>query len=521
MTSAVLKYSDEPVSAGWGVLREFLVLCILLAAAILIRLPFFFLDMIDWDESTFIVMGQSIADGHLPYTVAWDNKPPGGFYLFAMVQYLFPQNLVAIRLFGALMVGLSGFLVYRVSLRIMPREAALFGGLLYCIAATVLITPSGQAVMMQHIAAPFILLAVLLAVRDRYRPLDALLFGVLLACAILIRTNLAVVAAIGGLALVLSRLPEGLRAGLGTAVWGGLGGLLVLGGSTLPFLLSGQLDLYITSVVKVPLVYSAFGDGILETTINLAAKTVPISLDGLQSGRGLLSLIFWTTGLIGLLLIAAELRPKRETRTKWVIVIGSIVLIIATIANRHPWGHYLIQIMPFFAIAAGYLLWRIGLGSGWRAAPAFVLVLALAAWGLKQAYQVIADRYLEGKTLFMGQSFSIARFLQPRLKDGDTLYVTHNILLYWLLDKDPPLPITAFPSNVFREIQIVKPLLGEDYTTERVLNDILDRRPSFIVMKADQEYLSVPSFTRRIEAEYQVAGRQRDILVLEHRDRLQ
>ncbi|MCA3574159.1 MAG: hypothetical protein IOC86_09600 [Aestuariivirga sp.] len=212
---------------------------------------------------------------------------------------------------------------------------------------------------------------------------------------------------------------------------------------------------------------------------------------------------------------------KRETRTKWVIVIGAVVLIIATIANRHPWGHYLIQIMPFFAIAAGYLLWRIGLGSGWRAAPAFVLVLALTAWGLKQPYQVIADRYLEGKSLFMGQTFSIARFLQPRLKEGDTLYVTHNILLYWLLDKDPPLPIAAFPSNVFRDIQIVKPLLGEDYTTERVLNDILDRRPSFIVMTADQEYLSVPSFARRIEAEYHVAGRQRSILVLEHRDRLE
>jgi len=35
--------------------------------ALILRLPFFFPDTIDWDESTLIIMGQGIRDGLLPY----------------------------------------------------------------------------------------------------------------------------------------------------------------------------------------------------------------------------------------------------------------------------------------------------------------------------------------------------------------------------------------------------------------------------------------------------------------------
>ena len=40
---------------------------LLLDLALLTRFPFFFHDVINWDESTFILVGQSIIDGHLPY----------------------------------------------------------------------------------------------------------------------------------------------------------------------------------------------------------------------------------------------------------------------------------------------------------------------------------------------------------------------------------------------------------------------------------------------------------------------
>ena len=46
----------------------------LFLSALFIRLPFFTRDYIDRDESTFILMGQSVADGHLPYVHLWDRQ---------------------------------------------------------------------------------------------------------------------------------------------------------------------------------------------------------------------------------------------------------------------------------------------------------------------------------------------------------------------------------------------------------------------------------------------------------------
>jgi hypothetical protein len=272
-------------------------------------------------------------------------------------------------------------------------------------------------------------------------------------------------------------------------------------------------------VLTVAVAYSAYGDGLVETAISLVQQTVPLSWESLLQARTILGLIFWIMGLLGLVLLAAELRLKEAMRARWAIVIAAIGLIVATIANRHPFAHYLIQIMPCFAIGAAYVFWRVGWGSGWRIAPAFVVVLALAAVGMQQPYQVVVDRYRDGKSLYVGQTFSIVQFLNQRFKEGDTLFVTHNILLYWLLDREPPLPIAAFPENIFRERQIVKPLMGEDYTTEKVLNDILDRRPTFIVMRGDADYLGIPSFARRIESDYEIAGRQRETYVLKLIDR--
>ena len=48
----------------------------LFGVALFIRFPFFFRDIIDHDESTFIFIGNSIADGYLPYDYLWDLKPP-------------------------------------------------------------------------------------------------------------------------------------------------------------------------------------------------------------------------------------------------------------------------------------------------------------------------------------------------------------------------------------------------------------------------------------------------------------
>ena len=47
---------------------------LIVTTVVLSRLPFVAEYVIDWDESTFILMAQSLLNGHLPFTELWDLK---------------------------------------------------------------------------------------------------------------------------------------------------------------------------------------------------------------------------------------------------------------------------------------------------------------------------------------------------------------------------------------------------------------------------------------------------------------
>lgn len=59
--------------------KLFLVVTSLLFFSFLYRIPFWFIDVIDWDESTFILLGKSILERNVPYIEYWDLKPPVAF----------------------------------------------------------------------------------------------------------------------------------------------------------------------------------------------------------------------------------------------------------------------------------------------------------------------------------------------------------------------------------------------------------------------------------------------------------
>lgn len=80
-----------------------------IVCTIILRSPNLFPSVINWDESTFILMGQSVLDGHLPYLELWDNKPPLLFFIFALFIGIGGKNIVWIRVAGSLFLGISAF----------------------------------------------------------------------------------------------------------------------------------------------------------------------------------------------------------------------------------------------------------------------------------------------------------------------------------------------------------------------------------------------------------------------------
>ena len=111
----------EPIETN--LLQNLLVLTYLLIITVVIRFPYFFPAVIDWDESTQIIMGQDILDGQLPYIDLWDNKPPLSFLSYAFFILFFGKSIIAIRLAGSICVVTTAYLIYiRLKLGYFPQS---------------------------------------------------------------------------------------------------------------------------------------------------------------------------------------------------------------------------------------------------------------------------------------------------------------------------------------------------------------------------------------------------------------
>ncbi len=102
------------LTPNYGEMRFAKVVTLLLSLALFLRFPFFFRDYIDRDESTFILMGQSILDGHLLYTNLWDVKPPLAFVSYALIIAIFGKSIISVRIAGAVCVAFVSFCTYLV-----------------------------------------------------------------------------------------------------------------------------------------------------------------------------------------------------------------------------------------------------------------------------------------------------------------------------------------------------------------------------------------------------------------------
>ena len=113
------------------------ILAFISAVGLAIRLPFFFPAVIDWDVSTFIIVGQSAVSGFLPYEIAWDVKPAFVFWWFGAAIELFGKTIPALRLAGFIWLVLAAYLWYRAALSItQSRLGGVFAAAMLIVASS-------------------------------------------------------------------------------------------------------------------------------------------------------------------------------------------------------------------------------------------------------------------------------------------------------------------------------------------------------------------------------------------------
>ena len=444
--------------------------------AFIIRAPFYFRDYIDRDESTFILMGQSWVEGHLPYTELWDLKPPITFLFFAGIIYAFGKSFIAIRIFGTVVVAITSFFTFKIGKEIGGIKL----GLWTSIACTVLQSLFGslQGVMSEHLSVAFLMPAIFIIIKY-HRYYWYALAGVLLGLTVMTKLNLAYAVLVLGLFLLYRSIAEKqFKEGLLNLVFLGLGTVLVILLTILPYYQNGLSGLWWQSVILAPLEYAA------------------------ANRSSLLDVIPTCLIIIGFFLWAWK-KKYLDLKNQHIQVLFFTVLgvLFSFIRGGKINGHYLIQIYPAMLLLAGIVIGSIPLINSFKWKPYYFIVLLLVPMESYIEYYAIVKHKVEKGTFFNGEGIEVPQYIEDHQLDTSNILFLEYHIGYWLLDKKPLTKISTHPSNICKVEMF--PYSGTTRTTpmEEIKYLLDDIKPNLIITRDKEnifarENITENAFTR-------------------------
>lgn len=166
---AVPLHNSAPVGAHTRANRRRLVVAVLVLTALL-RLPAFFVDVFNSDETFLATQAQVIRTGGSLYEDATDRKPPLVPYLYAATFATVDSTaLWSVRVVAMLAVALTALLLAAEARRRWGERAAWFAALLFVAASVAFAPQDGQAANFEVFMLPAMTASFLLAARGRPR----------------------------------------------------------------------------------------------------------------------------------------------------------------------------------------------------------------------------------------------------------------------------------------------------------------------------------------------------------------
>ncbi len=352
------------------------------AAVLFTRLPTFFVSVLDWDESLYVLMAEQWHQGHLPYTTIWDNKPIGIYGIFVLFQSVFGNPVVAIRAATIAAISAAAFAVFRIAL-LIPQAAgpnrlvcAVFAGVAFIICS---LSNDGLAANTEIFMAGFTAFAILCALSPAWfshRPaLRGLVAGLLFGLAFMTKyVAIFEAPAIGFLLLFL--MPGTPRERLKACFTAAGGFILPLLATVVLYALTGHLQVWWACSIES----------------NFLRVATPISGGALGYVLGL-QLTRWLPlfGAAAILLALAPLALLHVARTRVAsraALFHMFLLLwlaggcVGVAAAKLFYDHYLLQILPVLCISLALVAARFTGGmSLWKREMLFAGILAIPCFG--------------------------------------------------------------------------------------------------------------------------------------------
>jgi len=130
---------------GAPALSDPFVVLLLCAAAFLIRFPHFTNPYYEIDEGFYLVVGDRLIHGFLPYVDIWDRKPVGLFLIYGAIRLLGGDGLLQYQAVATLFAAGTAWLIYRIAHPVAGRFGAVVAGLAYLLWIETIEGGGGQA----------------------------------------------------------------------------------------------------------------------------------------------------------------------------------------------------------------------------------------------------------------------------------------------------------------------------------------------------------------------------------------
>jgi hypothetical protein len=461
--------------------RPFSTQCLLLAGiAFLQRLPLAFEPVPNWDESTFLLMGADILEGHLPYQHYWDIKPPLTFLPFAAAA-MAGHTVLGLRLLGWVLAAAAGCTLLRIARPLLGARIAWWSSLLLVL---YLGSAGGYyATMSEHVAVPLLLLHLMWLLEPRRWP-ALVLSGVALGAACLVRANLAFACFGSALALVIL---DG-RAAVRSVPLLAAGTLIPVALVVGVYFAAGELDVLMRTNIGGSLAYAGSGR---------SPFSVARAMFELRRSAAL-GLVLWAMAAAGVpvLVRRCQAHPQLvKPLAALTVVLASILLSIVTGGRYHD--HYLIQVIPFLAIGAGSTMAWLS-QKGHRAA--LVVAMAVPVIASVAPLGVVAKRAFDKGTIFHQDIYAVSRFLNERDVAGQYVYFAMDHIGQWLTATRSP-SYLVHPSN-FCKGYIIETAYGKGATAADVFAEAFEKEPRFVVWGGNKRCLEEGTTQRRIWDDY-------------------
>ncbi|MBP0491230.1 hypothetical protein [Roseomonas indoligenes] len=440
-----------------GALRDLPAALGLLALALLARGFFFGNPVIEGDEQFYLLVGDRLLGGALPYRDIWDRKPVGLFLIYAAIRALGGEGIVQYQLVATLFAAATAFLVFRIGAELASRRGGLLAGAAYLLWLGAFGGEGGQAPVFYNLP---VAAAAWIALRAGARPgTPARLLG--LGAASMLATGLA-------LQVKYTAVFEGAFLGLALlwAGWRARAGWTFLLLATLAWVACALLP-----TATALAAYAAMGEAhafVFANFLSIFQRNTAVlgsSLPRLAAMAGLL-LPLGLLAVLGLRQGWAEASEPSQRRALGFVAGWCVAAVLGVLLFGTYYNHYALPLLLPLSIAASPLLGRKS-ARIWKV-PAAPALLALGAI----ATAVPAVLHLRSR----GNGTEV-RALASAVRPGATLYVFDGESILYLLTRSPlPSPF-VFPTHLNDQREASG--IGVDPVAE--LRRILAARPDYIV----------------------------------------